>query len=139
VLDADGWFPTGDVGTLDAHGAIAITDRVKDLIKSGGEWISSADIEKAACECPGVAQAAAIAVSHPKWQERPLLLVVAAPGARVSSEAVMAAVSGKLARWQLPDDVLFLEELPLTATGKIDKKLLRSRYGQHLMARTGAA
>jgi fatty-acyl-CoA synthase len=139
VLDADGWFSTGDVGTLDPHGAIAITDRVKDLIKSGGEWISSADIEKAACECPGVAQAAAIAVPHPKWQERPLLVIVPQPRATVTPDAVIATVAGKLAKWQLPDDVVFVDALPLTATGKIDKKLLRSRYVEHLIRHAGAA
>jgi fatty-acyl-CoA synthase len=139
VLDADGWFSTGDVGTLDAHGAIAITDRVKDLIKSGGEWISSADIEKAACECAGVAQAAAIAVRHPKWEERPLLLVVPQHGAAVVKDAVLEAVRGKLAKWQEPDDIVFVDALPLTATGKIDKKLLRNRYAEHLMADAGAA
>ncbi len=139
VLDEEGWFPTGDVGTLDAHGAIAITDRVKDLIKSGGEWISSADIEKAACECFGVAQAAAVAVQHPKWQERPLLLVVPRSGASVTKDAVMETVRSKLAKWQTPDDVIIVDALPLTATGKIDKKLLRSRYAEHLMAHAGEA
>ncbi|HEX5775055.1 MAG TPA: AMP-binding protein, partial [Caulobacteraceae bacterium] len=134
VLDADGWFPTGDIGTLDEYGSIAITDRFKDLIKSGGEWISSTDLEKAATECPGVAQAAAIAVPHPKWQERPLLLIVASPGAPVTREAVLETMGATLARWQLPDDVLVVDELPLTATGKIDKKALRARYQDHLTA-----
>jgi fatty-acyl-CoA synthase len=136
VLDKDGWFPTGDVGTVDEHGAIAITDRVKDLIKSGGEWISSADIEKAATDCAGVVQAAAIAARHPKWQERPLLLVVLQRGATVRKQDVLEAVGAKLAKWQLPDDVVVVDALPLTATGKIDKKLLRQRYGEHLMQET---
>ena len=134
MLDADGWFPTGDVGLLDEHGAIVITDRSKDLIKSGGEWISSADIEKAAMDCPGVTQAAAIAARHPKWQERPIILVTCARGAEVRKEAVLAAMAAKLAHWQLPDDVVLVDDLPLTATGKIDKKLLRDRYQNHLMA-----
>ncbi|HEY2358006.1 MAG TPA: AMP-binding protein, partial [Phenylobacterium sp.] len=136
ILDADGWFPTGDVGTLDAHGAVAITDRVKDLIKSGGEWISSTDLENVATGCPGVAQAAAIAVPHPKWQERPVVLVVPALGAEIDTDAVMAAMRGKLARWQYPDDVVVVDALPLTATGKIDKKTLRVRYQGHLTAVT---
>jgi fatty-acyl-CoA synthase len=139
MLDAEGWFPTGDVGTVDEHGSIAITDRVKDLIKSGGEWISSADIEKAATDCDGVAQAAAIAVKHPHWQERPLLLVVPRRTAQPTKEAVLEAMRGKLAKWQMPDDVVFIEALPLTATGKIDKKVLRARYESHLMAEAGAA
>ncbi|WP_395647633.1 long-chain fatty acid--CoA ligase [Terricaulis sp.] len=137
MLDADGWFPTGDVGVLDEFGAIAITDRVKDLIKSGGEWISSADIEKAALDCPGVAQAAAISARHEKWQERPLLLVVASRNVKPTREGIMAAMQAKLAKWQLPDDIVFIEALPLTATGKIDKKVLRNRFGDHLMNNKG--
>lgn len=133
MLDASGWFPTGDVGTIDEDGAIAITDRVKDLIKSGGEWISSTDIERVAAECPGVTQAAAIAATHPKWQERPLLLITTAAGARVDAAAVLATLQAKLARWQLPDDIVFVDELPVTATGKIDKKLLRERFCNHLI------
>jgi fatty-acyl-CoA synthase len=135
MLDADGWFPTGDVGTIDEDGAIAITDRVKDLIKSGGEWISSTDIERVAAECPGVTQAAAIAVAHPKWQERPLLLVTTS-GATIETSAVMATLTSKLARWQTPDDVVVVDELPLTATGKVDKKVLRERFRNHLLERT---
>lgn len=133
LLDADGWFPTGDVGLIDEYGAIAITDRSKDLIKSGGEWISSADIEKAATECPGVAQAAAVAARHPKWQERPLLLVVPSRNVMPTREAILHALQARLAKWQLPDDVLFVDELPVTATGKIDKKVLRNRFGDHLI------
>ncbi|HRD27189.1 MAG TPA: long-chain fatty acid--CoA ligase [Caulobacter sp.] len=132
VLTDDGWFPTGDVGTVDEHGAVAITDRLKDLIKSGGEWISSTDLEKAACDTPGVAQAAAIAVPHPRWQERPLMLVTASPGVRLDPGAVLETMRRTLARWQLPDDVVVVDELPLTATGKIDKKALRARHQDHL-------
>jgi len=135
VLTDDGWFPTGDIGTVDEHGSVAITDRFKDLIKSGGEWISSTDLEKAACDCPGVAQAAAIAVSHPRWQERPLMLVTAAPGVTLDPSAVLETMRLTLARWQLPDDVVIVESLPLTATGKIDKKALRSLFQDHLTAR----
>jgi fatty-acyl-CoA synthase len=136
MLDAEGWFPTGDVGLLDRYGAIAITDRSKDLIKSGGEWISSADIENAALNCPGVAQAAAIAARHEKWQERPLLLITPSRNVMPTRGDVMAALSVKLARWQLPDDVLFIDAMPLTATGKIDKKVLRNRFGDHLITQT---
>ena len=116
-----------------------ITDRTKDLIKSGGEWISSTDIERVAVECPGVTQAAAIAAAHPKWQERPLLLVTTTPGATVNTAGVLATLAAKLARWQLPDDVIVIDELPLTATGKIDKKVLRERFRNHLIERTAPA
>lgn len=133
MLDADGWFPTGDIGTVDEHGAVAITDRYKDLIKSGGEWISSTDLENAATACPGVAQAAAIAVPHPKWQERPLVLVVPLPNAVIDPVAILGSMREKLARWQLPDDVLVVDALPLTATGKIDKKALRAAHQNHLV------
>lgn len=139
MLDAEGWFPTGDVATLDTHGSIAIIDRSKDLIKSGGEWISSADLERAALTVPGISQAAAIAVAHPKWQERPLLLLVAQPGMTVDHEAVRAAIAARLPRWQLPDDIVEVDALPLTATGKIDKKVLRAAYADHLLADTQAA
>jgi fatty-acyl-CoA synthase len=132
LLDSEGWFPTGDVGTLDTHGAIAIVDRSKDLIKSGGEWISSADLERAALSVPGVAQAAAIAVAHPKWQERPLLLLVAEPGVAIDFAAVRAALAAAMPRWQWPDDILAVDEFPLTATGKIDKKVLRQTHAGHL-------
>ncbi|MCM8729806.1 long-chain-fatty-acid--CoA ligase [Hephaestia sp. GCM10023244] len=128
VRDAAGWLPTGDVGTIDAHGAIAIVDRSKDLIKSGGEWISSAAIERAALMVPGVSQAAAIAVAHSRWQERPLLLVVAQPGATIDRAAFAVAFDTALPRWQHPDDILIVEALPQTATGKIDKKALRRAH-----------
>jgi fatty-acyl-CoA synthase len=132
VLDAEGWFPTGDIGAVGPDGAVTITDRYKDLIKSGGEWISSTELEAAAASCPGVVQAAAIAAPHPKWQERPILLYVAQAGVTVRKEAVLDAMSGRLARWQLPDDLVQVDALPLTAAGKIDKKVLRERYKNHL-------
>lgn len=134
ILDVDGWFPTGDIATIDVDGSISITDRRKDLIKSGGEWISSTDLEAAASRCSGVAQTAAIAARHPKWQERPILLVVAQAGVKLARDSILAEMAKTLARWQMPDDVVFVEALPLTATGKIDKKTLRERYKHHLFA-----
>ncbi len=135
--DAHGWFPTGDIGTIDCHGTIAITDRSKDLIKSGGEWISSADIERAAASVASVETAAAIAVEHPKWQERPLLLLVPRRGKSVDLGAVRAALASALPSWQQPDDILIVDAIPLTATGKIDKKQLRAIYGAHLVRAAG--
>ena len=127
ATDAKGWFDTGDVATMDANGYVRITDRAKDVIKSGGEWISSIVLENAALDCPGVAEAAALGVPHPKWDERPVLIVVAKPGEAPSREAVLAAVAKRCARWQVPDDVIFMDEIPHTATGKISKLQLRAR------------
>ena len=123
--DAAGWFDTGDIATMDANGYVRITDRAKDMIKSGGEWISSIDLENAAVGHPGVAQAAAVGIPHPKWDERPILVVVAAPGQTPEKEAILATVAERFAKWQVPDDVIFMETLPLTATGKISKLTLR--------------
>jgi len=123
----DGWFPTGDVATLDADGFMQITDRSKDVIKSGGEWISSIDLENEALGHHAVAEAAVIGVAHPTWGERPLLVVVPAQGAEPSREEILAYLDGRVAKWWLPDDVVFVEELPHTATGKISKKTLRER------------
>ena len=131
VLDQEGFFPTGDVATIDADGYLQLVDRAKDVIKSGGEWISSIDVENAAASHPGVAEAAVIGVSHPKWQERPLLLVVKRPGAVVDREAVLAHLAARVAKWWLPDDVLFVESLPHTATGKLLKTRLRELYRDH--------
>jgi fatty-acyl-CoA synthase len=111
---------------------MAITDRSKDVIKSGGEWISSIDLENAAMGCPGVAEAAAIGLPHPKWDERPLLVVVKKPNAEVSKESVLAHLQGKVAKWWLPDDVVFADEIPHTATGKISKLTLRERYKSYV-------
>jgi len=128
VVDEDNWFDTGDVATIDPDGYMQITDRSKDVIKSGGEWISSIDVENEAVGCPGIAEAAVIAVTHPKWDERPLLVAVKEEGAEVTKEAVIEHLKGALAKWQLPDDVIFVDELPHTATGKIQKMKLRSEY-----------
>jgi fatty-acyl-CoA synthase len=128
TVDDDDWFDTGDVATIDADGYMQITDRSKDVIKSGGEWISSIDLENEAVGCPGVAEAAVIAVPHPKWDERPLLLVVKEPDANVAKDEIIEHLRGSLAKWQLPDDVVFVDELPHTATGKILKTKLRGEY-----------
>jgi fatty-acyl-CoA synthase len=127
----DGWFPTGDVATIDADGFMQITDRSKDVIKSGGEWISSIDIENIAMAHPAVAMAACIAVPHPKWDERPLLVVVRKAGAEVTREALLAHFEGKVAKWQVPDDVVFVESIPLGATGKMQKNKLREQFKDH--------
>ncbi len=124
----DGWFATGDVASIDADGYMQITDRSKDVIKSGGEWIGSIDLENIAMAHPAVALAACIGVHHPKWDERPLLLVVLKPGARLERAQMLAFYDGKIARWWTPDDVLFVDSLPIGATGKILKQALRASY-----------
>ena len=108
-----------------------IVDRTKDLVKSGGEWISSIDVENAALAVKGIANCAVIGVPHPKWNERPLLVVVKAPGAEPSKAEILAALGKSIAKWQMPDDVVFLDALPLTATGKVSKKDLRARFADH--------
>lgn len=128
AFDGEGWFDTGDVATLDALGYMQIVDRSKDVIKSGGEWISSIDLENTAVGAPGVAEAAVIGVHHPKWDERPLLLIRAKAGEAPSRESVLAYLDGKIAKWWMPDDVLIVEDLPHTATGKLLKTELRDRY-----------
>lgn len=124
----DGWFPTGDVATIDPDGYMQVTDRSKDVIKSGGEWIGSIDLENIALGHPAVQQAACIAAPHPKWGERPLLVVVPKAGAEVSRHEMIAFYEGKVAKWWLPDDVVFVDSLPIGATGKVLKKDLRERY-----------
>jgi acyl-CoA synthetase (AMP-forming)/AMP-acid ligase II len=132
----DGWFPSGDVATIDADGFMQITDRSKDVIKSGGEWISSIALENLAVAHPAVHQAAAISVAHPQWGERPLLLVVLKPGASATREELLAFYQGKTPNWQVPNDVIFLPELPHTATGKIQKLKLREAFRNHQWSKT---
>jgi len=127
ALDADGWFGTGDVASIDPNGVLVIQDRAKDLVKSGGEWISSIDLENVAMAHPGIASAAVIAVPHPKWDERPILVAVAAGAAKPSLEDIHTLMSEHFAKWQLPDDIIWVEDLPLTATGKVSKLTLRQR------------
>jgi fatty-acyl-CoA synthase len=122
-----GWFPTGDVATIDADGYLQITDRSKDVIKSGGEWISSIDIENIAVSHPCVAMAACIGVAHPKWDERPVVIVVKKPGSELTCQELLAFYQGKAAKWQIPDDVVFVDAIPLGATGKILKTRLREQ------------
>jgi len=126
---AGGWFPTGDIATIDAQGVMQIRDRVKDLIKTGGEWISSIDLENAAIGHPAVAAAAVIGVKHPKWQERPLLFVVRKPGRTLEREEIMEFLAKQMARLCVPDEVIFLESLPVGGTGKVQKAILREKYG----------
>ncbi|WP_374158728.1 long-chain-fatty-acid--CoA ligase [Mycobacterium sp. G7A2] len=130
-LDGEGFFPTGDIATIDADGYLQLVDRTKDVIKSGGEWVSSIDLENAAMGHPDVAEAAVIAVPHPKWQERPLLLVVAREGRSPTRDDILEHLAGQVAKWWLPDDVVFLDELPHTATGKVLKLELRKQFRDH--------
>jgi len=129
----DGWFPTGDVATIDADGYMQITDRSKDVIKSGGEWIGSIDLENIAMANPKVAMAACIAAQHPKWDERPLLIVVKKPNVELTRDELIGFFEGRIAKWWTPDDVVFVDAIPLGATGKMLKNRLREQYGQHLM------
>jgi fatty-acyl-CoA synthase len=133
--EAQGWFPTGDVATIDVDGFMQITDRSKDVIKSGGEWIGSIDLENIAMAHPAISQAACIAAKHAKWDERPLLIVVRKPQAELRREELLAFYEGKIAKWWTPDDVIFVDTLPLGATGKVQKNRLREQFGDHLMAR----
>ncbi len=131
-----GWFPTGDVASIDPDGFLQITDRSKDVIKSGGEWISSIDVENIAMSHPAVAMAACIAVPHPKWDERPLLVVMKKPGeafAQTTSAEILAHFEGRIAKWQVPDDVVFVDSIPLGATGKMQKNKLREQFKGHAL------
>ena len=132
VMDDDGWFGTGDVATIDSDGYVRLTDRLKDVIKSGGEWISSIDIENIAVSHPDVFEAAVIAIPHPVWQERPLLLVHPRPGRTPTKESILEFLSTRIAKWWMPDDIIFVESLPHTATGKLLKTELREKYHGHL-------
>jgi 3-(methylthio)propionyl---CoA ligase len=134
ALDADGWFATGDVATIDPDGLMEITDRSKDVIKSGGEWISSITLENIALSHPDVAEAAVVAAYHPKWDERPVLVVVPRQGRTVDAGDVLDVYAGKVPKWWLPDAVVVVAELPHTATGKLQKTTLRTRYRDHLTA-----
>jgi fatty-acyl-CoA synthase len=125
----DGWFPTGDIATIDPDGVLQIRDRVKDLIKTGGEWISSIDVENTAIAHPCVAAAAVIGIKHPKWQERPLLFIVRKPGATLESADILNFLAERMAKWWVPDEVVFLESLPVGGTGKVQKGQLREKYG----------
>jgi fatty-acyl-CoA synthase len=139
ILDEEGFFDTGDVATIDPHGYMQITDRSKDVIKSGGEWISSIDLENLAVGHPKVAEAAVIGVQHPKWAERPLLVIVLKKGESVSKEEMLGFMQGKIAKWWMPDDVVFVDEIPHTATGKIQKLTLRERFKNYVLPTVEAA
>lgn len=131
AVDADGWFETGDVATIDENGYMSITDRTKDVIKSGGEWISSIELENIAVDHPKVVEAAVIGISHPKWTERPLLLAVVKEGESLIKQELLAWYQGKVAKWSIPSDCVFVTELPHTATGKLSKKDLRDQFKNH--------
>jgi fatty-acyl-CoA synthase len=139
ILDADGWFDTGDVATIDENGYMQITDRAKDVIKSGGEWISSIEIENLAVGHPKVAEAAVIGIVHPKWDERPLLIVVLKEGQTATKEDILHYMDGKIAKWWMPDDVVFVDEIPHTATGKIQKLMLREKFKGYKLPTANAA
>ena len=138
AFDDQSWFDTGDVATLDPDGYMTITDRSKDVIKSGGEWISSIEIENIAVGHPAVAEAAVIGVPHPKWDERPLLIVVLKPERVAAKDEILRYLDGKIAKWWMPDDVIFTSEIPHTATGKIQKTVLREQFGKHRLPTAAA-
>ena len=141
ILDAEGYFDTGDIATIDSHGYMQITDRAKDVVKSGGEWISTIEIENIALGHPKALLTAVIGAAHPKWDERPVLLVKLKPGETAAKEEFLAFLEGKIAKWWTPDDVVFVDDIPLGATGKIDKKLIRERMKDYVLptARSAAA
>jgi acyl-CoA synthetase (AMP-forming)/AMP-acid ligase II len=138
ILDEDGFFDTGDVATIDPDGYMKITDRAKDVIKSGGEWISSIDLENVAVGHPDVAEAAVIGVAHPKWDERPLLIIVPKKDKKPTRDDLLKFMDGKIAKWWMPDDVIFVDEIPHTATGKILKTALRDKFGSHQLPSVAA-
>jgi fatty-acyl-CoA synthase len=139
ILDDQGFFDTGDVATIDRYGYMQITDRSKDVIKSGGEWISSIDLENLAVGHPKVAEAAVIGVRHPKWDERPLLVIVLKEGQTATKHEILAFIEGKIAKWWMPDDVVFVSAIPHTATGKILKTALRDQFRDYVLPTTVAA
>jgi fatty-acyl-CoA synthase len=130
---ADGWLRTGDVAVVDARGRVRLVDRTKDLIKSGGEWISSVEIENELMAHPKIQEAAVIGVPHPRWSERPLACVVPVAGAELTKDEVIEYLADKVAKWQLPDDVVFIDEVPKTSVGKFSKKTLRERFAEHVL------
>jgi fatty-acyl-CoA synthase len=138
ILDEQGFFDTGDVATLDEHGYVRITDRSKDVIKSGGEWISSIDLENLAVGHPKVAEAAVIGMPHPKWGERPLLIVQVKEGESLTREEILGFMDGKIASWWMPDDVVFVDSIPHTATGKILKMALREQFKDYSLPTAAA-
>jgi fatty-acyl-CoA synthase len=139
ILDENGFFDTGDVATIDPLGFMQITDRAKDVIKSGGEWISSIEIENVAVAHDSVMEAAVIGLAHPKWDERPLLVIVKNEGADVSKEEILSFLEGKIAKWWMPDDVAFVDEIPHTATGKIQKLTLRAQFADYKLPTADSA
>jgi fatty-acyl-CoA synthase len=138
ILDEQGFFDTGDVATIDEHGYVRITDRSKDVIKSGGEWISSIDLENLAVGHPKVAEAAVIGMPHPKWGERPLLIVQVKQGGSLTREEILGFMDGKIASWWMPDDVVFVDSIPHTATGKILKTALREQFKDYSLPTAAA-
>jgi len=139
VFEEGGWFDTGDVATMDQYGYMQITDRAKDVIKSGGEWISTIDLENLAVGHPKVAEAAVIGVAHPKWDERPLLVIVLKKGETATKDDILGFMQGKTAKWWMPDDVVFVDEIPHTATGKIQKITLRQQFKDYRLPDIEAA
>jgi fatty-acyl-CoA synthase len=129
----DGWLRTGDVASISPLGYLRLVDRTKDLVKSGGEWISSVELENEIMAHPAVAEAAVIAIPHPKWSERPLACVVLKPGEALTSQDILDFLRGRLTSWQLPDDVVFIDEIPKTSVGKFSKKTLRDRFAGHVL------
>jgi fatty-acyl-CoA synthase len=134
ALDRNGFFDTGDIVTIDKHGYLRLTDRSKDLVKSGGEWISSVDLENLVMNHPDISEAAVIGAKHPKWDERPLVTAVRKNGREVSKDDILAFLKDKIAKWWTPDDVIFVETLPHTSTGKLHKTVLRAKFENHLSA-----
>ncbi|MFZ4433893.1 MAG: AMP-binding enzyme, partial [Microthrixaceae bacterium] len=133
----DGWLRTGDVAVITPDGYVRIVDRTKDVVKSGGEWISSVELENEIMAHPAVAEAAVIGVSHPKWSERPLACVVVKPDATLTPEELIEFLDGRVAKWWLPDDVVFIDEVPKTSVGKFSKKDLRDRFADHVLPTAG--
>ena len=134
AIDKEGFFGTGDVASIDDQGFLRLTDRAKDLIKSGGEWISSIDLENRALAHPDIENCAVIAIPHEKWDERPLLVIVPATGKKPTKDDIIKYLEGHFAKWQMPDDVVYEKELPLTATGKVSKLTLRKKYENYTLA-----